>query len=115
MIVGSAQAREDCFVITMSEHAEFAENLARAFGNERFKPVEPREEMLYIVDHHDVGWKEMDGSPQLRPETRLPYDLVPPPVEEIVKTSARSPDFNEKHHPFALPGSGKRLVWSLQR
>ena len=33
----------------------FAGQLARLFGNDRFEPVEPREEMLYLIDHHDHG------------------------------------------------------------
>jgi hypothetical protein len=84
----------------MVEHTTFAGRLARAFGNDRFDPVEPRDEMLYVVDHHDQGWRELDGEAVMDPKTRLPYHLVETPLERIVKTSAKSPTFNSAHHPY---------------
>ena len=55
MIVQTAPEGAPRFIITMAEHTSFAGQLARVFGNDRFEPVEPREEMLYLIDHHDHG------------------------------------------------------------
>ncbi len=100
MIVQPGPDGQPAFVITMDQHTAFAGALARVFGNERFEPVEPRDEMLYVVSHHDAGWRELDAQALRDPETGLPYHLVQTPFERIVETSAASPEFNTRRHPF---------------
>ena len=100
MIVQTAPDGAPSFIITMAEHTSFAGQLARLFGNDRFEPVEPREEMLYLIDHHDQGWRELDAEALMDPKTRLPYHLVETPLEKIVQTSARSPSLNSERHPY---------------
>lgn len=100
MIVQSAADGGPHLVITMAEHTELAGRVARVFGNDKFEPVAPRDEMLFVVGHHDQGWAELDATIGLDPETRLPYSLTHTPFAEIIKTSARSPSFNEAHHPY---------------
>ena len=100
MIVQSAPDGEPRFMMTMSEHTAFAGKVARAFGNDQFEAVSPRDEVLHIVDHHDDGWAVFDTQVRFDPETRFPYHLVKTPLEEILKTSARSPMLNEQHHPY---------------
>ena len=100
MMVQSAPEGEPHFVITMSEHTALAGQFARAFGNDRFEAVEPRDEMIYLVDHHDHGWVDLDGEAPLDPKSRLPYNLVETPLNLIAPTSKQSPDFNTKHHPY---------------
>ena len=98
MIVQSAPEGDPYFVMIMPEHTALAGQLARAFGNARFEPVEPRDEVIYTVDHHDHGWVELDAEAPLDPKTRLPYNLVETPLSLIAPTSAQSPDFNGKRH-----------------
>tara|TARA_A100001037_G_scaffold57695_1_gene49847 strand:- start:11824 stop:12642 length:819 start_codon:yes stop_codon:yes gene_type:complete len=100
MMIQSAPQGEPHFVITMSEHTALAAQLARAFGNDRFEPVEPRDEVLYLVEHHDDGWLELDAATPLDPKTRLPYNLVETPLDLIAPTSRQSPDINTKRHPY---------------
>ncbi len=88
------------FAIKMDEHTALAGQFARAFGNKMFEPLEPLDVMLYMVTNHDKGWVDYDAAPRTDPRTGLPYNLVDTPAEDITKTSARSPDFNEKHHPY---------------
>jgi hypothetical protein len=88
------------FAIKMDEHTELAAQFARAFGNDAFEAVEPRDIMLDVIANHDKGWVSFDASPKTDPRTGLPYNLVQTPGEYIVKTSAASPDFNEKRHPY---------------
>jgi len=101
MIIQTAPAGAPHLAITMDEHTALAGQSARAFGNAQFEPVEPRELMLYVISQHDKGWAEFDAAPKIDPRTGLPYNLVDTPAEDITRTSAASPDFHEKHHPYA--------------
>ena len=100
MIVQSAPPGAPRFVMTMAQHTAFAGRLARAFGNDRFEAVAPREEMLHVVDHHDDGWAALDAEFRIDPGSGLPYHLVHTPLEDIVGTSAASPALNEAHRPY---------------
>jgi len=100
MIVQSAPDGQPRLVITMAEHTAFSAQAARAFGNDRFEPVTPTDEMLYIIEHHDAGWAELDGQAPTEPGTGLPYNLVETPFEKIVKTSSKSPEFNTRRHAY---------------
>ena len=100
MMVQSAPDGGAHFVITMDEHTTFAGLLARAFGNETFEPVAPRDEMLWVVDYHDRGWQELDAEAALDPKTGLPYNLTQTPFGDIIKTSNKSPSFNQNHHAY---------------
>ncbi len=100
MIVQSGPEGRPRFVMRMSEHTELCGKFGRAFGNDKFEPVDPLEEMIYVISHHDDGWKPLDASPGLDPKTRLPYHLIQTPFERIATTTKRSPDVNTEHHPF---------------
>ena len=100
MIVQTAPPGELRFMMTMSEHTAFAGQIARTFGNDEFEAVSPRDEVLHIVDHHDDGWSLFDAEIHIDRESGAPYHLVHTPLEEILKTSARSPLLNEEHHAY---------------
>ena len=100
MMIQTAAEGAPRFAIRMDEHTALAGQFARAFGNDRCEPVEPRELMLYMVANHDKGWVGFDAAPKTDPRTGLPYNLVETPAEDITRTSAASPDFNEKRHPY---------------
>jgi len=100
MIVQTAEDNSPHFVITMDQHTALSAQFAERFGNERFAPIEPRAQMLYIIGHHDAGWKELDRTALRDPATGLPYNLVQTPFEHIVATSKASPDFNGATHPY---------------
>lgn len=112
MIVQTAPAGAPRFVIKMAEHTAFAGALARAFGNDRFEPVSPREEMLYVIEHHDHGWFDFDEAPGRDPETGLPWNLVGTPREILLETGRRSPAFNSKHSAYAGLLSSMH-IWGL--
>ena len=86
--------------MTMDQHTKLAGQFAVHFGNAEFEGLEPRELMIYVVSHHDAGWRELDAAVQRDPSTGLPYHLVQTPLDWIIKTSSASPDFNGKHHAF---------------
>jgi hypothetical protein len=100
MILQSAASGAPRLAIRMDEHTALAAQFARAFGNESFEPVQPRDLVLYMVANHDKGWVEFDAAPKTDPRTGLPYNLVETPAADITRTSAASPDFNEKRHAY---------------
>ncbi|MEQ8166416.1 MAG: DUF3891 family protein [Alphaproteobacteria bacterium] len=101
MIVQSAPDGQPHFLITMAQHTRFAGALAEVFGNERFEKISPKAEMEFVIAHHDAGWAAYDAAPGLDRETGLPYNLTRTPLDDILKTSSASPDFNEAYHPYA--------------
>jgi Protein of unknown function (DUF3891) len=100
MIIQTAPAGEPRLAIMMHEHTALSGQLARAFGNDRFEPVAPNDLMFHVVSHHDAGWAEFDRDPATDENTGLPYNLVETPAEHITVTSRRSPEFNERQHPY---------------
>jgi Protein of unknown function (DUF3891) len=100
MIIQTAPAGAPRLAIMMHEHTALAGQFARAFGNERFAPPEPAELMAYVVSHHDAGWAEFDRDPVTDEKTALPYNLIETPAAHITVTSRKSPDFNERQHPY---------------
>ena len=100
MISQTAPEGEPHFVLTMAEHTEMCGQMARAFGNDRFEPPAPFDEVVYIVENHDRGWDSYDANPGLDRATRVPYIMARTPTPDAVKTNRGSPDFNEAHHPY---------------
>ncbi len=100
MISQTAPEGEPHFVLTMADHTEMCGQMARAFGNDRFEPVSPFDEVVYVIENHDRGWEEYDSNPGLDPETGVPYIMARTPTPDAVKTNRGSPDFNEAHHPY---------------
>src|SRR5262249_53806039 len=100
MIIQTAPPGEPRLAVMMHEHTALSGQFARAFGNDRFESVWPNDLMFYVVSHHDAGWAEFDRDPVTDETTGLPYNLIETPAEYITVTSRRSPDFNERHHPY---------------
>ena len=100
MIIQTAEPGRPRLAIMMHEHTALAGQFARAFGNRDFAPIEPADEMIYVIAHHDAGWAAFDRDPATDAATGLPYNLVETPISHIAKTSAGSPAFNQRHHPY---------------
>ena len=62
--------------VTQPAHAWLSGQLARAWGNERFGTVDPREEVCLAAEQHDVGMTEHDLAPTLDPDTGLPQTFT---------------------------------------
>lgn len=100
MMVQNSLPGEPSFVCTMAEHNDFCGQFARAFGNEMFEPPEPRDEMIYVVSHHDYGWNDWDAAPTLDPSSRLPAGLASTPSAVTIASNRKSPDINEAHNAY---------------
>jgi hypothetical protein len=63
-------------------HAWVSGQLARAWGNERFGAVEPREEVCLAAEQHDAGMAAWETRPTLNPETGLPRSFMELSLDE---------------------------------
>jgi hypothetical protein len=100
MMVQGAPPNEATFVCTMAEHNDLCGQFARAFGNDRFEPLDPFEEMVYVISHHDYGWNAWGAAPALDPNNRLPAGIGGTPGRESVEANRKSPEINEHQHAF---------------
>lgn len=101
MIIQTAPNDEPHFVIRQADHARLSGQFAAAFGNGQFALLAPAEPVIFVAGHHDEGWQQTDERVLADPKTGLPYHLTQTPLVELLKTSARSPEFNEQHHPYS--------------
>ena len=88
------------FVVKQTDHGALCGQFASAIGNDRFKPPVPWDKVVYAIRCHDNGWLETDEAPSLDPATRLPYNVLAAPPSVLFRTSQKSPNYNEKHHPY---------------
>jgi hypothetical protein len=71
---------EGALLITQQAHAWVSGQLARAWGNERFEPPEPREQVCLAAEQHDLGMTSFDMRPDIDPETGLPLSFMEMPL-----------------------------------
>jgi hypothetical protein len=100
MIIQSNREGQPRFVVRQVDHARLSGQFAAAFGNDTFAPLEPKTLMEFVTSHHDEGWLQLDETPQRDPDTNLPFQFIETPRALVVPVHARSPEFNERHHPF---------------
>lgn len=101
MMIQPSPDGEPRFVIKMTEHNDFCDQIARAFGNDEFERPEPFDEVIYAISHHDWGWNEYDAEPIFDATSGYPCGLGTVPVPGGMDTSSRSPDINEAHHAYS--------------
>jgi hypothetical protein len=67
------QDEHGVLAIGQASHAWMSGQLARAWGNAGFGPVEPSEEVCLGAEQHDVGMARWDLAPTVNPDTGLPH------------------------------------------
>lgn len=67
--------------IGQPSHAWVSGQLARAWGNQRFGQVQPREEVCLAAEQHDVGWDARDLEPLLESLSGRPRSFMEMPLE----------------------------------
>lgn len=70
-------------LITQTEHARLAGDLARHWGADPFWPVVPSKVMLPAIYRHDDGWRNWDQSPRVDPDAGRPFAF-----DEIARSDA---------------------------
>jgi hypothetical protein len=57
-------------------HAWISGQLARAWGNQRFGAISPREAVCLAAEQHDLGWLPWEAEPTRDPATGLPWNFT---------------------------------------
>ena len=83
---------EGALAIGQLSHSWLAGQLARAWGNERFGGVEPREEVVLGAEQHDIGWALFDLEPRFNPDTGLPRSFLELTVDDHLAIWRDAPD-----------------------
>lgn len=73
---------DDLIAVGQPAHAWVSGQLARAWGNDRFGTLEPREEVCLAAEQHDVGMAAWEGRPTLNAKTGLPRSFMELPLDE---------------------------------
>ena len=73
---------DDLIAVGQPAHAWVSGQLARAWGNDRFGTLEPREEVCLAAEQHDAGMAAWEGRPTLNPKTGLPRSFMELPLDE---------------------------------
>jgi hypothetical protein len=79
------EGSQERIVITQPTHAWLSGQLARAWGNEQFGEVVPREEVCLGAEQHDVGHAAWEQAPTFNQQTGLPYSFLELPRQERVR------------------------------
>jgi hypothetical protein len=83
---------DGALAIGQLSHSWLSGQLARAWGNDRFGGVEPREEIVLGAEQHDVGWSLFDLEPRFNPETGLPRSFLEVTVDDHLAIWRGAPD-----------------------
>jgi len=83
---------DGALAIGQLSHSWLSGQLARAWGNERFGGVEPREEIVLGAEQHDVGWALVDLEPRFNPDTGLPRSFLEVTVDDHLAIWRGAPD-----------------------
>jgi hypothetical protein len=69
-------------LISQIEHARLAGMVAELWGGEACGRLEPRDELLAAIYHHDDGWAAWERRPDVDPATGRPLDFTEMPLDD---------------------------------
>src|SRR5437763_8520911 len=72
-------------LIGQPAHAWISGQLARAWGNEAFGELEPRDPVCLAAEQHDIGMADWDLEAARNPETGLPRSFMEIPIDAHLK------------------------------
>lgn len=75
---------ERVIAIPQPSHAWLSGQLARAWGNERFATLVPKEEVCLAAEQHDIGWLTWEASPVLDERSGLPQEFFALPPQKHI-------------------------------
>jgi hypothetical protein len=87
--------------IGQASHAWVAGQLARRWGNDRFAPPDPYEEVCLGAEQHDVWMAEWDLRPELDPDTGWPRSFMDMPLSSHLDLWSKAPDKVLTQSPYA--------------
>jgi Protein of unknown function (DUF3891) len=78
--------------VAQPAHAWISGQLAQAWGNARFGPVEPSWEVCLAAEQHDIPWLEWERNPTLDPATGYPHTFMSLDMPAKLAMWASGPD-----------------------
>ena len=83
---------DGALAIGQLSHSWLSGQIARAWGNARFEPPEPLEEVVLGAQQHDIGWALFDLEPRFNADTGLPRSFLELGVQEHLSIWSDAPD-----------------------
>ena len=83
---------DGALAIGQLSHSWLSGQLARAWGNERFGDLEPREDIVLGAEQHDIGWAHFDLEPRFNPDTGLPRSFLELTVDDHLAIWTDAPE-----------------------
>jgi hypothetical protein len=78
----TADGQHRWVLIAQPEHARLSGLLAESWGAAPFVPLDPRDELLAAIYHHDDGWADWERSPQVDPQSGRPLAFTEMPLAD---------------------------------
>jgi len=90
--------RPGAFVLVeQHEHGLVSGEFARHWA----ASIWPRQDALYAIDNHDVGWRELDESVSWNEQTGRPYSFLDYPARPKLRAYTEGLDLVEARSPYA--------------
>ncbi len=80
----SLDGSKQWILIPQIEHARLAGELAKHWGAGPFARLEPRDELVWAIAHHDDGWRDWDENPQVDPRSGRPRSFTEMEIDDSV-------------------------------
>ncbi len=88
--VERTELAEAWILIPQIEHAHLAGALAKAWGDSSLAALQPHEEVIQAIRHHDDGWSDWDAAPDVDPAIGRPRSFVEMSLDESIDIWRRS-------------------------
>ncbi len=88
--VEHSQGTEFWLLLPQIEHARLAGRLAQCWKDRALAAIEPREQCLQAIEHHDDGWFEWDRAPQVDAVSGRPLSFMEMPLAAAIEIWSRS-------------------------
>ena len=95
------EGKPQWILFTQVAHAHLAFEIAKVWGRGEVKGVEPREELLQAVKHHDDGWTAWEQAPQVDQVTGQPLDFTELELEPALNIWRGSIEESRQFGPLA--------------
>ncbi len=88
-------------IITQKDHSILSGDIMNHWGNSKFSPPKPKDEVLFAVAEHDNGWQEWEENPQINPLNKYPKNFLEMSYKDQAQIWKRSYLRYSKQHPYA--------------
>lgn len=93
--------KQQWILFTQVAHAHLAFEVAKVWGRGQVKGVEPRDELLQAVKHHDDGWAAWEQVPQVDAVTGQPLDFTELVLDDALHIWRESIETSRQFGPLA--------------